>query len=314
MGGTDRSCGWWVAAVSATAVGEGAVAAAGLVLLRQTVPCVWAGASALGWSWRPDLLCSADSGLFGRDTWQLGMVLATVTLGALVSACRRVSRRLWRTERRVSQLLAHRITTPPAVRGTARMVGLEDVVVIEVDRVLCFCHGLRQPRVVISTGMLGLVGGRQLKAVLAHEHAHVVARDPLRAVAADLLAGLLFFVPVLRGVVERVRLRAEWRADDRAVRQVGRMALAGALHAVLNASTDAFDPRLAVAGIHAIGARIDRLAGDEIPAWRPTLRQSAATALTAVVAVSVLVSALPLLDGGGRGQLPVPAVEVVSRD
>ena len=54
----------------------------------------------------------------------------------------------------------------------------------------------------------------ELNAVLAHEQAHVVRRDPLRLAALRFLACTLFWLPALRRLADDVTDEAEIAADD----------------------------------------------------------------------------------------------------
>jgi hypothetical protein len=142
-----------------------------------------------------------------------------------------------------------------------------------------------RPRVYVSTGAVELLDDAALRAVLAHEDHHASRHDPLRLAASRVLAGALFFLPGLGGLVARQQALAELSADESAVgaAPANRSALA---RAILSFSDC---PALA----HSTGvdpARVDYLLGDP-PSWRfPALLCVALAAMiTLLAAVAMLI-------------------------
>jgi beta-lactamase regulating signal transducer with metallopeptidase domain len=77
--------------------------------------------------------------------------------------------------------------------------------------------GIVRPRLVISQRVVSALSGRQLAAVLRHEHAHRLSHDNLKRLVILLSPGLF---PFFRGFdnLERAWARyTEWAADDLAV-------------------------------------------------------------------------------------------------
>jgi hypothetical protein len=154
---------------------------------------------------------------------------------------------------------------------------------IDDDHPQAFCAGLLRPRVYFSTGALELLDEPALAAVLAHERHHARRHDPLRLACGRVLAAGLFFIPAMRGLVQRQHALAEINADEAAVLSAGgdRAALAGAMLSFSQASdADALgiDPE-----------RIDYLLGDR-PQWRfpVVLCLGAAAALSLLIALAGL--------------------------
>src|SRR5439155_12889806 len=77
-----------------------------------------------------------------------------------------------------------------------------------------FTIGWLRPRVYVARELAGALPDAELNAVLAHEQAHVVRRDPLRLAALRFLACTLFWLPALRRLADDVTDEAEIAADD----------------------------------------------------------------------------------------------------
>jgi Zn-dependent protease with chaperone function len=93
-----------------------------------------------------------------------------------------------------------------------------------------YCAGARRPALVIARSAVDLLDGKELRAALAHELAHLDRLDP--GVSWLLMAGraLMFFNPAFQVVARAMARDAEWRADERAAAATGdRLALASGL-------------------------------------------------------------------------------------
>lgn len=153
-----------------------------------------------------------------------------------------------------------------------------------------FCAGLLRPRVFVSDAAVAQLTPAELTAVLAHERHHAAQRDPLRILAASVLADALFFLPGLAHLRERYATVAELAADDAAVKAPGgRAALASAL--LIFGET----PHGSVVGVS--DERVDHLV-DGVPLrWR--LRGS--VLLTTLFAIGLLYVAVVVTKGAAPG-------------
>ena len=108
------------------------------------------------------------------------------------------------------------------VGGNARVVADESAV--------AYLRGVRRPRLVVSGRLVELLDEDELRAVLAHEEAHLLRRDNLTGWGL-LLAGLLvFYNPVALVALQRATEDMEMACDDAAVESTGEpLALATAL-------------------------------------------------------------------------------------
>nr|WP_246461531.1 M56 family metallopeptidase [Nocardia transvalensis] len=146
-----------------------------------------------------------------------------------------------------------------ALRLTGRRVhrhAVADIVVLDTAERAAYCVAGAPNVVVVTSAAMAALGERELAAVLAHEHAHLMYRHPL---VLTVMRGLATTFPRLRlctvGAREVPRL-LEMCADDAAVRGHGRAPL---LSGLLTLSGAAPSGVLAASGADVL-ARAERLA------------------------------------------------------
>jgi beta-lactamase regulating signal transducer with metallopeptidase domain len=153
--------------------------------------------------------------------------------------------------------------------------------------------GWRRPVILLPNTALAALTSAELRAVLAHELAHVARRDYLANLLQLLAESVIFFHPAARWVARRIRVEREYCCDDAAIRVAGdRAVYAHALAALDDARSDC---RLAVAAVSGtLVDRIARIAGRPrgfLTGVRGALVMVAATAVAA--ALIALTFALP---------------------
>lgn len=104
--------------------------------------------------------------------------------------------------------------------------------VVASDLPVAYCLPGLRPRVVLSRGALALLADDEVRAVLAHEAAHVDQRHDLVVLPFVALRSTFPRLGVVRTAVAQVALLVEAQADDRAVRTHDRSVLARALYKV----------------------------------------------------------------------------------
>lgn len=179
------------------------------------------------------------------------LLLVTLAL-ASTAGCLRT---LWayRRERRLLATLPLTATLDPFLAKVAHASDVR-LSVTPARRPAAFCFGLFRPRVVITSGLIERLSLNEQAAVVWHEAEHARNREPLRCLLARLAANTFFWIPLLRGLLDRFLLVKEIVADRRAVAHTDTAALAGALYEV------ASGPPLASVGAGDLAAaRIDRL-------------------------------------------------------
>jgi heat shock protein HtpX len=78
-----------------------------------------------------------------------------------------------------------------------------------------------QPRLIITDGLLDLTYD-EVRAVFAHELAHIKSNDSLIKTVASVMRSILVFDPVIRFVYSRIYVEKEFVADERSARVTGK--------------------------------------------------------------------------------------------
>lgn len=172
----------------------------------------------------------------------------------------------------------------------------ERLIVLESERPDAWLLPGPTPQLVITTGALRRLKGRQLDAVLAHEQGHARARHHWLQYCAGALATGFPRVPVFAAFQHQVHRLVELAADDVASRRFGRLTTALALVG-LNEGRGAF------AGVPSAQAqvpqRVHRLLtpAGRLPAARRLRLTAAATLLPAVPLLVAFAPGLSALGG-----------------
>ncbi|MEU2080933.1 M56 family metallopeptidase [Streptomyces albus] len=159
------------------------------------------------------------------------------------------------------------------------------LVVLEEDRPDAWWLPGATPQLVITTGALRRLKGRQLDAVLEHEQGHARARHDWLLHCSSALATGFSRVPVFASFRDQVHRLVELAADDAASRRYGRLTIALAL-VELNEDRGVFGP--CPASLAMVPQRVHRLLSPapRLPVSR-RLRMTAVASLVPVVPVLI---------------------------
>lgn len=185
-----------------------------------------------------------------------------------------------------------------------RRGGERGVTVIDDGAVAAYCVPGRGRQVVLTTAALECLDEDQLRAVLAHERAHLRARHHVAVGFAVAMAKAFPMVPLLSTAAAQTAVIVEMLADDAAGRSVKRDSVATALVSL----ADATAPRatLAAGGPSAL-RRALRMISPPRPIGSPKLTIGIAAILLMLIAPLVAVSA-PAVAARNTNLCPVPAV------
>ena len=172
-------------------------------------------------------------------------------------------------------------------------------VIVRHHEPAAYCLPGNGSRIVVTTGALGALDESQLRAVLAHERAHLRGRHHLLVTLAGALHAAFPRVPAFRIARAQVARLAELRDDDAASSAAHRLAVAGAL---LNLGAGVPAAALGAAGT-ADAARVRRLIDGPAAIGR-TRAAAVASAVAAVVLVPLLLLAGPAASARGMNYCP----------
>jgi Zn-dependent protease with chaperone function len=209
---------------------------------------------AADWPQLTQALCRSVAGgactpaVYGSVLYQAGvMVLAASLALAGVAAAWRYGRRVQRSRTQTRSHARAALLVGQAIAGEARTVMLDD------PRPAAYCVAGHPAAIVVTSGALAVLDPPQLRAVLAHESAHLAHRHHALATVTRGLAAAFPGVPLFsRGAAEVARL-TEMAADDTAARASGRPALVTALIAI---ATGAAVSSTAFSGTGSLGAAV----------------------------------------------------------
>jgi Zn-dependent protease with chaperone function len=227
---------------------------------------------------------------------QLGAA-AAVSVAAAILLAWRYGRHLRRSGQRTrahaeaARITGHRFTGTGIPRPTT-------AVVLETPQPAVYCMPGRPATIVLTTGALRVLTPAQLRAVLAHERAHLAGRHHVLVRLSRGLAASIRGVPLFAAGAAEIARLAELRADDVAARHSGRPTLITALLAMgtgqaMSAPQALSVPRASLAATGgAVTARVQRL-------LEPPRRSRCATHGLALAAVTITLATastlLPLL-------------------
>lgn len=211
----------------------------------------------------------------GASGTVLQIVLITVTVGVVTTigtATWRLSRSLLRSRR-----LAHRHARDARIVG--RPIPGVDAVVLDSPERVAYCVAGRPSTIVITSATLEALNARQLRAVLAHERAHLAGHHHQILAVTRGVTGILHRTRLFTVGAREVARLLEMCADDAAARRHGTGTLLDALEAVCG-NAPLPSGALGATGIDVL-ARAERLA---VPVargarWRTRLVLSAMTLL-----------------------------------
>ena len=193
----------------------------GLLALEITVTVALApaGATQLG------AIAALRDGEAGPLPWWswAAFALAALLFARLLSVLVVSAGRTLLARRRHRVLVDLVATRNPLLAGTR---------VVDHDVPLAYCLPGLRPRVVVSRGVLALLREDEIRAVLAHETAHLQQRHDLVVLPFAALGATFPGLPAVRIAREQVALLVEMLADDHAARRHPPVVLARALYKV----------------------------------------------------------------------------------
>jgi beta-lactamase regulating signal transducer with metallopeptidase domain len=172
--------------------------------------------------------------------------------------------------------------------STARLDAQREAWLIESDLPIAISVGVFRTRTLLSTGLLDLIPGQLVDAVVAHERAHERRRDGLWKPVVELLS-YANFPATRRLLMDDLELACEQACDEEAGHALGdRVRVAEALLAMerVRQRSAGLGPAALAFGAHGVPARVESLVSESPgSSWSP--RVTLGLLAAAVVAASV---------------------------
>ncbi len=241
--------------------------------------------------------CGCITGGAGTGmTTALTLSALAIGAGALVILMVRFIALLLRTRRFISSINV--VPASADLAGLSSDIGVSaQVREYDDERSSVFCAGLFKPLIYVPSSVVRTLDRSALQAVLEHERHHVLRRDPLRLLVADLVR----IIPGFRPVVDEYCGSVELAADEEAIERMnGATALSRAMVRILSLRKVSRLADGAVAYFDATERRIDNLLGIARPPKR--------TGRVACLVASIIVAAAITIVGV---RLPVSTVHAV---
>ena len=99
---------------------------------------------------------------------------------------------------------------------------VDKVKIIFNKKPLAFCLGFFQPKIYLSTGLIKLMNGPELEAIILHEKYHLLKKDNMFLIAANLIKQLFLPFPILADLLDNLIKIKEIKADHYGIILLGR--------------------------------------------------------------------------------------------
>lgn len=216
----------------------------------------------------------------------LGLLVLTAGVGGFILLRQvRVTRKLVGAAQKREIPLPHRLSQMAAELGLTGKVQL-----LADNRLYSFCVGLLTPRICLTTELFSRLEDDELRALLLHERHHLHSRDPLKVLVSRIMAGALFFLPLVQSLRDRYLIAKEIAADDAALQATeGELPLVNAMLKVLAGEQAALlITSAALSPFNANEARLERLLrGRPVELPSPSLRRLLITGLFIAIVLGV---------------------------
>lgn len=166
-----------------------------------------------------------------------------------------------------------------------------------------FTHGLLTPKIYISKGLIDSLDRAELKAVVLHELCHKRRFDPLRFLLYSMIADIFFYIPILKELAGRLRIKKEAEADRAACRDLHeRLTLAGAIVKAASFNLKGLSYMPSITGEGETRARVENLIKAKKLRFKPVGKARVAMSLigAAFVVASVSMPLLPRAVGASQ--------------
>lgn len=188
--------------------------------------------------------------------------------------------------------LSGEATKLPLAQNIIKQLELEEkTIVIQSDKRLAFCLGIRNPKIYISTGLLSILSEKEIETVLRHEQYHLENYDTFTMIVASVTRSMFPFFPLVGDLIKKYQVAREIQADKFAVHKVGSSeTLLSTLKKLLISPTVELVPTAAIADQDTLEPRIYSLLNKPYKAPRLKFKNTFITLLSSFILGIFIVS------------------------
>lgn len=180
---------------------------------------IYAVSMLVGWNAKFNLVVVCHSWLKAIGLSSLEFALDGLVIFTLVFTIWHISSQLIHTARMKKRLEQYREKKLTNELNQTYGSEKEEFIIISHPAPMAITMGFVQPKIVISTGLVNLLTGDELEAVIAHEMYHKANRDPLKIFILSLCSSTIGYIPILKWFNQQYRIIQEVLADEFAIRK-----------------------------------------------------------------------------------------------
>ena len=161
-----------------------------------------------------------------------------------------------------------------------------------------FCFGFINPKIYISTGLVGILSEIELEAVVRHEKHHLENKDALTHIFASVTRTLFPFFPVISDISNRYRVQNEIEADEAAIKGMKSSAsLVSVLRKLVSFDhKNTFDFGPSLGDWDTLETRIKRLVNHKIERQRSSMANVAISLISLVMLMTLSLSQVSAIE------------------
>lgn len=169
-----------------------------------------------------------------------------------------------------------------------------------------YAAGLFHPRAVVTSGLVASLGEDELRAVCAHEAAHVRLGHPRTVLVTGSIASTFGMLAPIKSTWDDLRQDLENAADDEAIRVLGSTTLLSALLKTAEQRSRTCERTLSDSDHTSVSSRINRLGDEKFGAGAKALTIAATGSITLGLALLIAINGCAL-TGTHRLVFGIPA-------
>ncbi|HWO98421.1 MAG TPA: M56 family metallopeptidase [Bacillus sp. (in: firmicutes)] len=191
---------------------------AGMILLQMGIYVLY---MLMGWDLKFNLIQVCHSAAKSLGLSSVEYMLDALVFYTVLLSIWKIGKQLFTAHSMYKKLLLYEDRQLSRELNDTYNEGKQDFIVISCSAPMAVTMGFLNPKIVLSTGLLDLLDGNELEAVIYHELHHKQHRDPLKIFLLSLFASIMWYIPILKWFHQKYKIVREVLADHHAIHQLG---------------------------------------------------------------------------------------------